>query len=542
MGVDAEAGPVVRIESGLIRGTRSIEGVVAYKGVPYAAPPVGELRWKPPQSAPGWRGVRPATEFGSACLQFPTPPESFYTVDQPWMSEDCLFLNIWVPVGAKNLPVMVWIHGGALIWGAGSDPWYDGARLARRDVVVVTFNYRLGVFGYFSHPELSAESPHGASGNYGTLDQIAVLQWVKRNIASVGGDPARVTVFGESAGALSVAHLMASPLATGLFQGAIAQSVYLPAMPELRSSRFGLASAEAVGAELGRLADAPTLAELRAMPAPVLQDASIGLYSRIGGTTAVVDHWVQPAQIFETFDRGRQATVPFIAGFNSGEQRALDAGTLPPFPADAAAYEDRVRLAYADLAPEFLRLYPANTVVDSSYAAVRDAYYGWAVEKLLRAHGRVCPTTWMYYFDHAYPPAAARGLGAFHASDILFTFGNIGPDAVLPPNWPSPCDSPADIAMADTLMDHWVAFARTGCPASEGHPAWPFFDPDRQAYLLFQDGEASSGQRPMAGMFELQDAYMTRLGVAGRSWTWENIGTAATPIDPLTRDRLSGVQ
>lgn len=522
--------PVARVEQGLLQGGASSGATSVFKGVPYARPPVGGLRWKPPEAASAWAGVRGATEYGPACMQPDSPANSFYFFEETNQSEDCLYLNVWAPKDARNAPVMVWIHGGALINGSAKDPWYDGRALAERGVVVVTINYRLGVFGYFSHPELSAESPHRASGNYGTLDQIAALKWVKRNIAAFGGDPARVTVFGESAGALSVAQLMASPLAAGLFQGAIAQSVYLPAMPELRASRFGLAPAEASGAEFGRKHAVPTLADLRGMPATALQRAAEEDISVIGGTTGVVDGWVQRAQIFETFAQGNQAKVPFITGFNSGEQRALDPGALPPFPRTPAEYEARVRSAYGDLADAFLRLYPAGSVTDSSYAAVRDAYYGWAVEQLARTHSKLTPSTWVYYFDHVYPSAAARGLGAFHSSDVAFVFGSVGPGAVTLSNWPSAPSGGEDVAMSHTLMDYWVAFARTGRPAPKGQPTWPSFEVGQRSYMALRDGAAVPSAELMPGMFELQDAYMRRLEAAGRNWSWANMGVAATPL------------
>tara|TARA_B110001454_G_scaffold189118_1_gene187534 strand:- start:2652 stop:4244 length:1593 start_codon:yes stop_codon:yes gene_type:complete len=530
MSIGEAGGPVAQTEAGLVQGVGCEHRPVhVFKGIPFARPPLGALRWQPPQPVVPWDGIRLAKEAGPACVQTATPPQAFYTVDQSLMSEDCLYLNIWAPEDAAGLPVMVWIHGGALIWGAGSDPWYDGTALAEKGVVVVSFNYRLGILGYFSHPELSAESPHCASGNYGTLDQIAALQWVQRNIAAFGGDPQRVTLFGESAGALSITHLMASPLATGLFHGAIAQSAYLPAMPELRSKRF-YPSAESTGAKFGEDHDAPTLADLRAMPAEDLIEASATSYGNVGGAMAVVDGWVQHRQIFETFEQGLQAKVPFIASFNSGEQRALDPGTLPPFPSDPVDFETRIKEAYGDLAPEFLRLYPASSVTDSSYDAVRDAYYGWAVEHILRHHSAITPSTWMYYFDHIYPSANERGLGAFHASDIFFTFGQIGPDTQVPPNWPSPAQGPDDVRMARTMMDYFVAFAATGKPDVAEYPLWPRFDRPGQACLVFRDGEALPSTHILPGMFELFDAHFARMRKAGVAWTWENMGTAAVPI------------
>ena len=274
-GSAAAATPRVSIDTGVLVGSlRPDTGVAVFKAVPYARPPVGTLRWRPPEPPAPWRLERLSKDAGPACMQPASPPQPFYAFDEAKMSEDCLYLNVFAPPGAEKTPVMVWIHGGSLINGAASDEGYDGERLAARGVIVVTINYRLGVFGYFSHPELSRESAHHASGNYGTLDQIAALQWVKRNIEAFGGDPSRVTIIGQSAGALSVAHLMTSPLAAGLFQSAVAESVYLPAMPELRASRFGLEPAETTGLKFGRAHGAADLPALRGLSAEALERAA----------------------------------------------------------------------------------------------------------------------------------------------------------------------------------------------------------------------------------------------------------------------------
>lgn len=457
-------------------------------------------------------------------------PRGFYTDPPPRTSEDCLYLNVWAPEAAKPAPVMVFLHGGALITGDGGSPRYDGAKLARKGVVVVTINYRLGVFGFFSHPELSAESPHKASGNYGTLDQIAALRWVQQNIKAFGGDPTRVTIFGQSAGANSVSLLMASPLASGLFQRAIAQSGYLSAIPELRRPRFGFPAAEETGLQFGRGHGSPTLADLRAMPADALLTAAAdNPNNTFGMSSPVVDGWVQPAQLFETFEAGREAKAPLIAGFASGEVWSFDPGVLPPFALDAAEYETRVRAAYGDLADEFLRTYPPTAIKESSLAAARDAYFGWGTERLLQLHARNGRGAWLYHFDHVYPSAAQRGVGAFHSSDVPFVFANVGPGAIAPKNWPAPPSRPSDIAMSDTIMDYWVEFARTGRPAPAARPAWPAFTDPRGGYLAFRDGQAVPSTDLSPGMFEVQDAHMTRLRRNGQPWTWLNIGVPALP-------------
>src|SRR6185312_12531335 len=243
LSVQAANLPVVRLPAGIAQG--AIEsGIRVFRGLPYAAPPVGSMRWKPPVPAPAWDGIRDATKFGAACFQPKPRAASIYADPPAEMSEDCLSLNIWTPSAARNTPVMVWIHGGSLTGGSGSETMYDGAALAKRGIVVITINYRLGALGYLAHPELSAESPGHISGNYGLLDQIEALQWVKRNITAFGGNPSNVTIAGESAGALSVMYLMASPPARGLFAKAIAESAYMISTPELKESKHGMLSAE----------------------------------------------------------------------------------------------------------------------------------------------------------------------------------------------------------------------------------------------------------------------------------------------------------
>lgn len=532
VGSGAAAEPTVRVAGGVLEGRLAPDGVRTFKGVPYARAPVGERRWKPPEAAEAWSGVRRATEAGDACMQPNAGPRGFYTDPPPRMSEDCLFLNVWAPAAAKGAPVMVYIHGGALVTGHGGSPRYDGAKLARDGVVVVTINYRLGIFGFLAHPELSAESPHRASGNYGTLDQIAALCWVQENIATFGGDPKRVTVFGQSAGAHSVYLLMATPLASGLFQKAVAQSGYLPAMFDLRRPMFGSPSAEEVGRAFATRAGAGDLAGLRAMsPEALLTAASDNPSSAMGATASpVVDGWVHPMQLYEAFEQGRQAKVPLVAGFTSGEMLSFDPGVLPAPTASASDYEARIRAAYGDDAARYLEVYPARSLAESSLAAARDAYFGWGTEQILRLHRRSGAPAWLYYFDHVYPSAEARGVGAFHSSDVPFVFGNVGPGAIAPKNWPSPPAGAEDIALSRAMMDYWVAFARTGRPAAPRRPAWPAFTDVDGAYLAFRQGRAVPATHLLPGMFEVQDAHMGRLRARGQAWVWTNTGAWAPPL------------
>lgn len=334
----AQEAPTVNAPAGRLRGAAEGE-VRVFRGVPYAQAPVGDLRWRAPERAVRWRGVRDATQFGAACMQ---PASRFF--DYPQVSEDCLFLNVWTPANARNAPVMVWIHGGSLVSGAGSDVLYDGAAFAARGIILVSINYRLGPLGWLAHPELSAESPDNVSGNYGLMDQIEALRWVQRNIRAFGGDPDNVTIAGESAGALSVMYLMASPEARGLFHRAIAQSAYMITMPELRNGTYvDWPDAEAIGARVAGQLGASNIAGLRAMSAEaILEPTRLAPYFPLG----TIDGHLLPRQLVEVFDRGEQAAVPVLAGFNEGEIRSLRF-LLPPPPADAVTYTNEIRSRYA---------------------------------------------------------------------------------------------------------------------------------------------------------------------------------------------------
>ena len=346
--------PVINAPAGSVRGTADA-GLNIFKGIPFAEPPVGPLRWKPPVAKAKWQGVREATEFGAACWQPVSKLNNIYAGETFPMSEDCLTLNIWAPAKARNAPVFFWIYGGALTTGASREAKYDARKLAERGVIVVSINYRVGVLGWLAHPELSKESKDGVSGNYGLLDQVEALRWVNRNIASFGGNPNNVTIAGESAGGLSVMYLMASPPARGLFHKAIAQSAYMISTPELKTARFGAPAAEQVGTILGAKLSAPTVAALRGIDAEKLTNAApaAGFFP-----FGAVDGKVLSGQLVDVFDKGEQARVPLMAGFNSGEIRSLRM-LAPPAPATAADYEKAIRANYDELADEFLRLYPA---------------------------------------------------------------------------------------------------------------------------------------------------------------------------------------
>jgi len=512
---------------GDLAGLDLADGCIAYLGIPYAQPPCGALRWRPPLKVAPWSGVREATRFGAACVQPPTLPESLYRDEPARMSEDCLFLNVWKPARAAGAPVMVWIHGGSLRIGHAGSSLYDGRALARRGVVVVSLNYRLGIFGFFAHPQLRAESPHESCGNYGLLDQIAALHWVRENIAHFGGDPAQVTVFGESAGAASIIELMTSPLARGLFQRAIIQSGYMVWHPDLTRASCGQPSAEAAGAALAGKLGAADVAALRAREAGELcaAAASAGFIPQ-----AIIDGWVLPRQIVEVFDSGAQAPIPLIAGFNSGEVRSLPI-FLPPLPQTEPEYRSRVAALFADLAGRYLEFYPGPDIKESALRAARDAFYGWSAERLVRAQGRLGQAAFLYYFDHDYPQAVARDLAAFHGCELPYEFGTLGARAALPPNWPPPPDEPRERALSAMIMEYFTGFARTGTPQAAGGPAWQPFGADH-AFLQLRDG-ARMASPLLPGRFELHEELIARRRRGNQYW-FVNVGLASPPLPPAS--------
>ncbi|MEO9129959.1 MAG: carboxylesterase family protein, partial [Sphingomonas sp.] len=461
----SDAGPVVAAPSGTVRGQADGD-ILSFKGVPYALPPVQGMRWRPPAPMPRWQGVRAATDFGPACVQPQGKSESIYSADPMPVSEDCLTLNIWAPAHARKAPVFFWIHGGALVTGSSREPLYDGKRLAERGVIVVSINYRLGVLGWLAHPALSAESPQRVSGNYGLLDQIAALTWVRANIASFGGDPANVTIAGESAGGLSTMYLLAAPMAHGLFAKAISESGYMISMPELKKSIYGAPSGEGAGQLLSSALQAPDLATLRGMNAQTITNMAAGMGF---GPWGVVDGLVLPRQMVTAFDEGKQAPVPLLIGFNQGEIRSLMA-LAPKAPATAAQYEATIRARYGDLAEEFLRLYPAATYKESILATTRDALYGWTAERMASKQTALGQPAYLYLFDHGYPAADAAGLHAFHASELPFVFGTIDRTG---PRWPKIPDAAPERALSDAMIDYWTSFARSGQPIAANAPAWP---------------------------------------------------------------------
>ena len=487
----------VRVEQGLLAGiTGAHPDVRVYRGMPFAAPPVGDLRWKAPQPPASWQGVRQAAEFSNACWQTPYPPSaSIYQSKLPPLSEDCLYLNIWTAAkSAKDrLPVMVWIHGGGFTRGSGTTSAYDGEILARKGVVVVTINYRLGIFGFFSHPALTAESNHHTSGNYALLDQIAALQWVKKNIAAFGGNPDCVTIFGESAGSWAVNALMASPLAKGLFHRAIGESG--GSFSSLKTLAEAEKAGESLASSLGATDD--VLKTLRAKPPEELLKAAAGETVRPSA-----DGWVLPQDIYTIFAQGKQNDVPLIVGNNADEGT-----TLAPQGANIKAdmFVAGVQQRYAGLADQFLKIYPASSddeAVASFYSAYRDSVFGWEMRTWARLQTRTGHhPAYLYYFSRRPPGPQSQRIRAFHAADIAYVFGNFV--------WPFPWED-TDRKLSDAITSYWVNFAATGNPNGEGLAKWPVYDPHTDPAIEFGDQIGVRSAINKAGL-DFFDAYQQSL-------------------------------
>jgi len=443
----------VKTDGGTVSGVAgSSAGVRVYKGIPFAAPPVGDLRWKAPKAAPGWTGVRKADQFGAACMQTPYAENSPYHEAAEPVSEDCLYLNVWTAAKSskERRPVMVWIYGGALTRGSGSLPVYDGGNLAQKGVVVVTVNYRLGLFGFFAHPELTKESDRNASGNYGFLDQISGLEWVQKNIANFGGDPKRVTIFGESAGSWSVNVLTASPLAKGLFQRAIGESgaEFAP----LRT----LDEAEQGGVRFAKSAGAESLAALRAKPAAELL--------KIGGAASgpIVDGWFLPKDVRSIYAEGKQNDVALLIGSNADEGTAFVTGNIR-----ADGFRAAAKSRLGDQADAYLKIYPADSddaAKKSSADAMRDQIFGWEMRTWARMQNKTGKSkVYLYYFSKVPPGEFGAKLGAYHASEIAYVFENLRGG------------TPIDKKLSDEMSSYWVNFAAAGDPNGKALPKWPVY-------------------------------------------------------------------
>lgn len=465
----AQSAPQVKTDNGPVEG-KSVGTINAFLGIPYAAPPIGDLRWKAPSPPAKWTGVRKATGFGARCMQGNVFGDMVFRDPSP--SEDCLTLNVWAPAGAKDLPVMVWIYGGGFVAGATSEQRQDGEKLAQQGVVVVSMNYRLGIFGFLALSELAAESGHKASGNYGLLDQVAALQWVQHNIAGFGGGPNNVTIFGESAGSFSVSSLMASPLAKGLFQKAIGESGAafnsqgLPYISKRVRQREDLKF-------LKDFLHVKSLAELRALPAEKVQEAEAKKEERSDprGFTPDIDGYLLPEPVSALFSKGKQNDVPLLAGWNRDEGIFELGGHDKPTAANAKAAAEKEFGAHA---AEFLKLYPAKSDPEALRSAedlAGDrfiAYSTWRWMDAQKATGK--QVVYRYRFDLSLPSPEKQpdGLGAYHSAEIEYVFGQLDSKA-LP--WRT-----QDRHLSEQMQKYWANFARSGDPNGPGLPKWPVYD------------------------------------------------------------------
>jgi para-nitrobenzyl esterase len=481
----------VKLDSGLVSGIPGATPEMRiYKGIPFAAPPVGDLRWRAPKPAAHWDGVRAADTFSPVCMQNGGGGQK--------PSEDCLYLNVWTSAkpGEKR-PVMLWIYGGGYNTGSGSQDMYDGEALAHKGAVVITINYRLGVFGFFSLPELTRESDRRGAGNFGMLDSIAALQWVQKNAAAFGGDPKRVTIFGESAGAGMVANLMASPLAKGLFHRAIGES------SSWTTAQIGrlttLADAEEAGTKFADKMGAKSLAELRAKPAADVLKAG-------RGQGPIVDGWSIPQDPGLTFAQGKQIDVPVLVGSNRDESFAQQ-------PATAADFAERIRNRYGDLADTFLKVYPATSddqAKDSAFFSGRNEM-AWVMRNWARMDSKTGKSkSYVYFFTHQ-PPVQPNAKGAFaptkhgsatHVSEIPYVFDTMRPGRA----W-----TDADHKLADEMGSYWVNFATTGDPNGKGLPKWAPFDDTKNPGALLLDDKIEMGPVLDQSQIALFQAYYDKL-------------------------------
>ena len=500
----------VRTDSGLVSGVPgSHPSVVAFKGIPFAAPPVDDLRWRSPKPPASWQGVKKADQFSDSCIQNivrERKPWTYEFMPHNGVSENCLYLNVWTGATAstERLPVLVWLHGGGYTEGSTAVPIYDGENLAKSGIVVVTINYRLGVLGFLAHPDLTAESNRNASGNYGTLDQIAALEWVKKNIAVFGGDPKRVTLGGQSAGAGAVHNLTASPLAKGLFVRAIAQSGS-GIVPAALSSRFmGLGEAEEQGVKFAGTKSAHSIKELRAVEWHDL--AASAANGPSFSFRPIIDGWGLPAPVDDIFAQGKQSDVPTLTGLVADESSSqADYGAIP-----AEQWNQQVLQRFGDLADAFLKLYPAATDAQAGASQVvssRDrglvSMHLWAERRAKTAKTKV----YTYYWTHAQPGPDSARYGAFHSSEVPYVFFTL-----------KTSDRPwaaEDRKIAETIGAYWVNFITTGDPNGKGLAQWPPFR--EQAGVTMELGDRF-GPRPVAekSKIDFLKQYFSRPNAASR--------------------------
>jgi para-nitrobenzyl esterase len=504
----------IELDSGLLGGSaESSNGIRVFRGIPFAAPPVGTLRWQPPQPVAKWDGVRDASKFGNVCIQ-PAGPSSgpqarlniAFMDGSPPAAEDCLYLNVWTPAKSANekLPVMLYWFGGAFTEGGGSVPLYDGDALARKGAIVVTMNYRLGPYGFFVHPALTAESPHKASGNYGLMDMLASARWVRKNIEAFGGDPDNVTVFGQSAGAMAIASIVASPEAKGLFRRAISQSGAWMGLGVSAAMRTR-AQAEEVGVKAA--GDVTTAAQLRAM-------STADVTAKLRSAGMLVDGWVIPEDPTVTFANGKQNAVDVLVGSNKDE-------SFFNAPVTTQQFEERAKARWGDLADEYLKVYPHATDAEAALSTAENTGDGTYWHMRLYADYQVKKGNKAYLYYFAQNPPGKPGSPAFpaaHAAELPYVFDTLGqlhlfPDASLAD---LAAASPPDRKLADLMSSYWVNFARSGDPNGKGLPEWKAHKAGNGQDGALLDADPASEHLPSADRLALLDKLWDRQQNAGR--------------------------
>ncbi len=492
----------VKVEGGWIQGTAT-ENLTIYKGIPFAAPPVDDLRWKAPQPVEKWEGVKQTTEFAPAPFQGGNPPEG--------KSEDCLYLNVWTPAKSpkEKIPVLVWIYGGGFSFGSTAWPLSDGEKLASKGVVLVSIAYRVNQLGFLAHPELSAENPNHVSGNYGLLDQIAGLEWIQKNIAAFGGDPDKVTIFGESAGGISVSMLCASPLAKGLFQGAISQSggSFGPTRPTTYpgENMKPLKQAEMEGEEFASKAGVSSIADLRKIPAD-----SLPLGFGMPGGWPIVDGYVIPDDQHKLYEAGKYNDTPILVGYNSDEGASFTWEKTPD------AFVAGVEKRYGKYADTLLKVYPVgeNSVPKTARDLSRDAAFGWQTWSWARLQSQTGKSkVFYYYFDQHpdYPKESPQyGYGSPHGQDVSYVFMTL--DTL------NSQTTKSDLEISEAMGTYWTNFAKYGDPNGESVPEWPAFSLENPV-VMYLGPTPHVGPVPSAESLEVLDDYFEwRRSPEGEAW------------------------
>jgi len=492
----------IKTEGGWIQGTEE-NGLAIFRGIPFAAPPLGKLRWRAPQPVEKWDSVRLATAFAHSPMQGGNPAAG--------KSEDCLYLNVWTPVKSTNerLPVLVWIYGGGFSFGSTADSWYDGEQLAKKGVVFVSIAYRVGQLGFLAHPELSAEDPNHVSGNYGLLDQVAALKWIQKNITAFGGDPDKVTIFGESAGGISVSMLCASPLAKGLFRAAISQSggSFGPTRLILYpgENMKTLTQAELEGTEYVRKARASSIAELRKMDAEKLP-----MGWGMGSAWPIIDGYTLPEDQYKLYEAGKYNDVPVLIGYNSDEGLSFSPGKTPK------EFTEAVKLRYGRFADSLLNAYPVgeNSIPKTARDLTRDAAFGWHNWTWARLQSKTGKSkVYYYYFDQHpnYPEGSPDfGHGSPHAQDVSYVFQHI--DSL------NPITTKSDLQISAAMGTYWINFCKYGNPNGETVPSWPAFTISKPVVMYFNQ-VPHTGPVPGEKSLEVLDKYFKwRFTPEGAAW------------------------